>query len=182
MIEAKLKKLSKGHSDLCQAIYRGGPCPFQAEEHTDRCRIHAGIHLVNKYHEEQKYMLRAAKWSARINELANDDQVKTLREEIGVTRMLLEETLNKCTDETELLMYSASILSIVDHIRVLVVNCTRLEDRLGMVLDKSTVLNIAEQISQILTEFIPSDKIIEVSAKITESILAQSQKALGSDL
>src|SRR2546421_361414 len=82
-----------------------------------------------------------AKWQTRLDEFADNDKIKSLREEIGVLRILLEETMSRCHDTNELLLYSNKISELVIKIEKVVASCHRLENATGMLLDKSAALH-----------------------------------------
>jgi hypothetical protein len=153
----------------CQGLGPQGPCNIKAVEGQRFCRMHFGI--GNKHAEKQaarNYRLHA--YQHRVNEFADNDQVKSLREEIGVLRMLLEETINKCKNDTELLLYSNKIADLVIKIEKLVASCHKLEQSTGMLLDRGTVMMLGDVIIQIIGEVCPPDKIQGVSERIIQSI------------
>jgi hypothetical protein len=171
MIVSKMVR-ANGDDDprRCTDSYRDGPCPYIAVEHGTKCQMHGGTQQFEKYERQELFKYRAEKWQEKIAHFAEDDSVKSLRQEIGVARMLLEETLNQCKDATELLVYSTKINAMVDQISKLVVNCTKLEDRLGVVIDKSTVLNLGHQVLEIIKEYVPEDCYELVANRIISTI------------
>lgn len=164
------KRVEPDDPTCCQGVNKNGPCNLQAIEGQRFCRMHFGIgHKQAEKTAARNYRLNV--YQHRINEFADNDQVKSLREEVGVLRMLLEETINKCKNDTELLLYSNKIADLVIKIEKLVASCHKLELSSGSLLDRNTVMIIADVVIQIVGEVIPPDKINEVSARIMDSIV-----------
>lgn len=163
MIEDKLKKVPEDHPNRCQAITGAGQCQYMAfyNEDKDRfernCKMHGGAALAKNAERNYQFI----KYQDRIAHFADSNQVKSLREEIAVLRMLLEETVNKCQNEVDLMIYSNKITDLAIKIEKLVVSCHRLESQLGQTLDKTAVLNIATRMVNIISEHVTDQKIIE---------------------
>lgn len=153
----------------CQGVNKNGPCNLKAAEGQKFCRLHFGI--GNKHAEKtamRNYQLNT--YQHRVNQLADNDSVKSLREEIGILRMLLEQTINMCKSDTELLLYSNKISDLAMKIEKIVASCHKLELSSGALLDKSTVMMLGDVIIQIIGEVCPPDKIQGVSDRIIKSI------------
>jgi len=153
----------------CQGVNKNGACNLKAVEGQKFCRIHFGI--GNKVAEKtalRNYQLNV--YQHRVNQLADNDSVKSLREEIGILRMLLEKTVNLCKSDNELLLYSNKIADLAMKIEKVVASCHKLELSTGSLLDKSTVMMLGDVIIQIIGEVCPPDKIQGVSERILKSI------------
>jgi hypothetical protein len=156
-------------SERCDSVVQSGPCPYLKVPGSNFCPMHQGrsLHELKKK-EVRNY--RLAKWQARINEFADNDQVKSLREEIGIVRMMLEETLNQCQDSTDLLLYSHKISQLVAQIERLVVSCDKLENRMGLLLSKAAVIQLASTYVNIITEHVDDPLIVEaIGTKMLEA-------------
>lgn len=157
----------------CQGLNKFGPCNLQAVAGQRFCRLHFGIgHKIAEQKNVRNYRLN--KYQHRINEFADNDSLKNLHEEIGILRMLLEETINKCQSDTELLLYSTKISDLVVKIEKLVASCHKLELATGQLVDKSTMMFLGDVIIQIIGEVCPPDKIQDVSERIMLSISSAS--------
>jgi hypothetical protein len=152
-MENVLTKEVKDPSLRCQALMHNGTeqCMYRVVEGSTRCILHGGHHAAKRLEEAKikNYQLRC--YQKRVSELSNSDAIKSLREEIGILRMLLETIVNKCEDDNDLLMYAPKIASLAEKIEKLVVSCHRLESSLGFLMDKSTVLNISKEIINIIS-------------------------------
>jgi len=170
MIETKMER-AIDDNNRCTEDYKLGRCPYKPVPHGTKCIMHGGVYEEINYEKAEIFKYRAARWESQINHFADNEGAKSLRQEIGVSRMILEEVLLKCKDSTDLLLYSTKIINLISQIEKLVLSCTKLEDRLGIVLDKGTILNLASQIGQILAEFVPEDQLLEASNRIEAAIL-----------
>ena len=159
----------------CQA--RGdageGQCKFIAVEGFKYCPKHAGPGpMLAEKRKVHQYMLEL--WQTRVDEFAEGEDVKTLRGEIGIMRMMVESIISRCTNAADLHLYSGKIAQLVGQIQTLVVSTDKLETRLGMILDKAGALALGAQIVEIIVSEISdpsiqdrvSNRIIDVVARI----------------
>ncbi|MEA1999533.1 MAG: hypothetical protein U9N61_09490 [Euryarchaeota archaeon] len=93
--------------------------------------------------------------------MADSGGIKSLREEVGILRVILEEMMNQCNDATDLLLYSQRMADLVMKIEKLVSSCDRLENRMGMLLGKDSVLQLAATYVQIINSYVSDPNIIE---------------------
>jgi hypothetical protein len=164
-LEQKLFRCAEDDPNRCQSNVKTGQCPFLAIEGSQYCRMHSGS--VAKLQEKQANIYRLERFQARINQLAEHPKVKSLREEIGILRMLLESVLAKCNDADDLVMYSNKIMEMVGRVEKLVVSCHRIEQSSGELLDKSAVVNFSVQVVQIIADYVGDVSVIE---KISDAI------------
>lgn len=172
MIENVLIKEVNDPSQRCTALIAGNTrqCIYRREPGSEKCLLHAGMAATKKLEEQKIKNYRLHRYQRRVSELADSEGVKSLREEIGILRVVLEEILNSCETTNDLIMYSQKISSIARDIERLVVSCHRLESSLGFLIDKTTVLNISNQIVQVVSSHIKDnhqldtivDQIVEV--------------------
>jgi hypothetical protein len=106
--------------------------------------------------------------------------IKSLREEIGIARVVLQEILNKCETAADMMLYHNQIDKSISTIERLVASCHKLELQLNVTMDKQAVLVIATQMIDAITSTInglddvtlsPSDKNDLISA-ISTSVLS----------
>lgn len=155
--------------NCCKAVTNRGPCNIKAIEGRNYCRVHFGFGAKNEENQKARNF-RLNIYQRRVNDFADNDQVKSLREEIGILRMLLEEVVNKCNNATDLIIASNKIADLAIRIEKLVVSCHKLEQSTGSLLDKTTVLILADTFIQIAGEVIPPDKIDYVSERLMKTI------------
>lgn len=147
----------------CQAITHIGQCQNQKTEHSAYCPVHGGNKAEDRVAAESIRNFRLTKWQARIQNYADSPVVKSLREEIGILRMILEETLQKCENESDLVLQSQHISDLVMKIEKVVASCQILETKTGSVLDKNLLTRVAEEWIKIISELVPTDKMEEIA-------------------
>lgn len=123
---------------------------------------HGGASTIKKQEAESLYRFRVDKYRNRINEIAKSSNVKCLREEIGVLRMLLEERMNSIGDDLgQLILQSGDLSEMVVKIDKLVNSCHNLEAKLGVMIDKTTMLVLTEQIVKIISDEIKDGDVLD---------------------
>jgi hypothetical protein len=166
MIEDKFgDKCEPDDPNRCQSNVQTGQCPYKALPDTKYCIRHGGQVGQKKNEIAAMNGYRLAKWQTRVDQFAEHDQVKSLRAEIGITRMLLEEVINKCETSDQLLMFSGKIADLVTRVEKLVSSCHRIEASTGMLLDKSAALHLASVIVEIISRHVTEDDSIDTIAQ-----------------
>jgi hypothetical protein len=117
----------------------------------------------------RKYKL--AVWQDRVNEFADDDQLKNLNEEIGILRMTLENVLNACLEANDMILYAPKIADLVAKIEKLVVTCHKMEASAGVLLTKKAAFNLASQIVDIVGKHVTDvDAVASIADEIGSAI------------
>jgi hypothetical protein len=160
-------------SERCEGTVETGQCPYNKIEGTKFCSMHGYNKPNDAVVTEIKRNYQLRRFKERVNDLADNDQVKSLREEIGILRMCMEEILNKCEDSTDLLMSSHRIADLAVKIEKLVVSCHKLESGMGMLLSKRAVIQLAGEYVQIINNYITDPEIIE---SISDKMLIATRK------
>lgn len=160
----------------CQAVIPStGQCMEMAET-GDYCRKHAG---ASQYRADKNEVrnYRLGKFQARVEQFADSDKIKSLREEIGLVRMIIEEVVNRCNNSTELILMSGKISSLITQAEKLVNSCHRLEQSTGLLLDKTAILQLAGLIIEIINAHVHDEAVMQdISDKIITAIV-QAQPA-----
>jgi hypothetical protein len=185
MLERKLHRCDPGDPGQCQSGGKYGQCPYlSVEALAERGLLDSytsseveGIHFCPRHHGETKakkqakdrlHDYRLQVWQERVNEFAESANVKNLRGEIGVTRLILQSVLDMAEDPQGLMMYSTRIASLVRQIESLVKSCDRLDARFESVLDEASAMKFASQVVKIISEFVKEPETID---KISEGII-----------
>jgi len=173
------------HPGRCQAVNSQGQCPnlgarLDEDDAAHRgpfCMAHGGNHAVNAQKKERvrNYQLTVARFRAQLDEKADSVGIKSLREEIAILRICLEERLNKCHDAMDLILQSGSISDMVMKINTVVQSCHKLEGSMGHLLDKQAILQFAQAVIGIISREIIDDP--EKINIIADAILSE----LGND-
>jgi len=80
------------------------------------------------------------------------NQIKDLREEIALTRALIETRLNLATNEAEFVASMGILHQYLSTVEKLVSACHRMDSSLGNVLNKASILNLAQELVGIISE------------------------------
>jgi hypothetical protein len=159
-----IEKVEEDSPLRCHGATARGQCINKKMPGSDFCKVHGGVDKVAK---ESLRNYRLTKWQSRVNDKADQDNIKNLREEIGIMRILMETVINACTDENDLMMASAKIADMVGKIDGLVKSCHKLEGSMGHLLDKQAILQFAGQVIGIISKHIED---VEVLNKIADEI------------
>jgi len=154
----------------CQAVRTDGDqCNNLAKAPSNFCMAHGGNRAANAAEKAVVRNYRKSKWLARIQEHADSSGIKCLREEIGILRILMEERLERCDTEHDLIMESQHISDLVVKIEHVVTSCHKLEDKLRYVVDRSALLQFASMVIDIVANIITDEAALEI---IGDRILA----------
>lgn len=169
-MENKFQRCAPDDPNRCQCVGKNGQCPYLSVPGQTRCHRHIGSQLaIDEKKRVKQYRLQI--WQERLDEFAESEQVKSLRDEIGILRLCMENLLNNCKSNMDLIMHSSKISDLAVKLEKLVCSANRLETNMGMLLDKSAALNFAGQIVNIISRHINDPGIIdEISDEIITAL------------
>lgn len=158
----------EGDPERCQNNNGTVQCRYKAIPGKNVCRIHvASSARVEEVQSTRNY--RIAKYQMRLEEFADNPQMKSLREEIGLLRIVLEEVWNSCNgDSNKVIASSNKIADLVTRVEKLVKSCHHLEKSTGALLDKAAAQQMMGRVLSIITEHIEDTEII---GKIADEIV-----------
>ncbi len=159
--------------ERCQAVIpERGQCTWKAMKDSTFCKCHGGNRAAQTAATHRLNNYRLTKFQNNISRLGNSDGVKSLRDEIGILRMLMEERLEKCEDVSDLMLQSHAICDLVMRIEKLVASCHKLEGSMGQLLDKAAILQFAGEVIQIISDVLGEDdsKITEIADGIMAAV------------
>lgn len=161
MIEKKLQRCEPEDPNRCQGVGQHGQCPYRADEGSKYCQRHGSNKTFESQRKRSLNMYRLQIWQQRLEEFAESEQSTSLRNEIAILRITLEQILNKCTTDHELLLYSQKISDLAVKIEKLIASSHRIERSMGQLLDKSTALNFAGQVVDIISQYVEDPAVID---------------------
>jgi hypothetical protein len=126
-------------------------CPNGAEPGSDFCRAHRGNDLTNMK-ATRLYLLAKADDQARLLQFSDHEEIRSLREEIAIARMLVEKRWNLIKTDSDLIMSCGSVNTLLLTIERLVKSAHTIEQNLGVLLGKSAVLSLGQLICHIIIE------------------------------
>lgn len=146
------------------------PCGAEAIDDTIYCAKHGATSVRQALEKKQANLYRIEKYRDRVNHYSEHDKANSLREEIAILRILLEELLNKYTTTDELLLQAGVVGELVCKINALVTSSHKIEVALGELMSKTKVLGMADQMVSVIADVIDnpetvaiiSDKIMEI--------------------
>lgn len=165
----------------CQSGHSNQQCWYKAHNGTKYCPRHGGVAASpNAAIKKQRWNYRLGKWQAKVQEFASSPVLKSLREEIGILKTLLEETVVKCNDSHELLFASQSIVLLVNNIKEVIQASQKLEAQLGQQLSQSELFAIAEELVKVIIETVPDPQVCEqlankIGITLTRSLTSKDQ-------
>lgn len=154
--------------DRCQGVSPSrGQCMNKHHPESEFCLAHGGNRAGQQAEKRRISNYRLAKFQARLERQTDSPHLKNLRDEVGILRMVMEETLNRCQSDFDLLTNSQKISDLAMKITSIVEKCHRLEGSMGQLLDKTTVLRIANQfIGIIVEENLSEEQLDRIASKI----------------
>ena len=174
MNESPVTRCEEDDPNRCQNVGKRGQCINLSVNNGTRCMVHGGNKQLQSQELKSLKNFRLGKWQASIERHASSPQIKTLRSEIGILRILLEERLTKCQDVNDLMMHSGVISDLVMKVDRLVTSCHKLEGSMGQLLDKSALLQFASQIIEVISAELEGED--EKLNNIAEGIVALLQQ------
>jgi len=158
--------------ERCQSITAVGQCGNKVVPNTNFCENHGGCRAEYEQKQKSLRIYRLQQYQERVSELSDHAKAKTLREELGILRILLETVVNDCNgDNKVLLMNSSKISDLVVKIEKVTSSCQRLEFRLGDTLDKTKVIQFADEMVEIISKYITDPKALSaISEELVNSL------------
>lgn len=144
---------------------------YRVVEGAKYCPRHGGSVDMARNKKKAANQYRLSVWKNRLSEFTDNDGVKSLRDEIGILRIVLEEMMNKCSDRNDLLIYSSKISELAVKIEKLVMSCDRLEKNMGQMMDRPSALKFASKVVEIIGRHVESaEQLDSISHEILEEL------------
>lgn len=157
--------------DRCEGVDGHGQCLYKRIPPSKFCPRHGANRAIATSEKEKVRNYNLGKWRAKVQHFADNPEVKSLREEIGILRMMLETILNKCNDDNDLIIYAGKIQELVRDINKVVESCHKLEERTGVLLDKPTILTLGDVLVTIISEHVTDGDALDIIAtKMVEAV------------
>jgi hypothetical protein len=176
------KRVSReDHPDRCGAVGPKGQCQFYRTPNGTMCIKHGGTAQEKAHKREDLEQYRLGKYKARVADFATNPKVLTLRDEIGITRMLLETKLNRWSEADDLIAHSGVILQNITAIQKLVTDCKKLESQMGMLLDRAAIQKLCDGILNVMVRYLDEDQMREVADLVMGEIAAATASRIEMD-
>jgi hypothetical protein len=157
----------------CEFTTATGQCTEEALEGDRYCSLHT--HLDPDKHQKRMYNLLKYKYRTRYEQIGEHESLRSLREEVAMAKMMLEETFNSIHNDSEFLASRADLAHQLATVEKLVSSMLKMEVSMGTLISKPTLLKIASDIVQILLDKLKDVAghellIDEISAEIIKTI------------
>lgn len=119
------------------------------------------LHTASKGTFASQYKIAA--WQSQIDSFMTTDRLVSLRGEIGVMRVIIEDQLNACTDNYALLTQSSVICGHIQKVEKLVASCHKLEQSTGLLLDKEAALQLCQELIRLVGNYVEADDLNRVA-------------------
>lgn len=154
----------------CQAVNKQGQCLNKAVElpnggYGTQCLAHGGNKQQESDRQSSYRNYKLTKWHARLQRHSDSEHLKSLRDEIGILRILMEERLERCKDAHDLILQSGPISDLVMKIERTVTACHKLEGSMGQLLDKQAILQFANEVITVVTNNVTDEQQIDLVAE-----------------
>lgn len=171
-----LVRVEKDDPKRCQAMANGDQCPMKVYEDSRFCILHGGTPRSVNY--DKLYQFKKTKYlqylSQQIDRFTDSKKSKDISEEIGILRVTLQEVLNKVGDgENGIIYYSSQINQLILNIDKLIQSSLKLDQRVGNLLDRKTVINLAQKLMDAIGEEIENPDTLSKIAERFEKILVE---------
>lgn len=181
MADNKFERCAEDAPDRCQATGREGQCPYRAVPGATMCARHGGVQQQQAAARHDLKNYRLTKWKAKVGEKANNPHIRNLSDEIGIIRVMIEETLELVDGPNKMLMYTDKISNLVGQVQRLVETSQKLDERNAELLPRNIIIVIADSIVTILGQYITDpDALLEVGKKICD-VIANAGSVRGAD-
>jgi len=145
-------------------------CKHKKHGLADTCTHHGGVKTDSARQKTSANTYRLTLFQARVNQFSKDPNIKNLRGEIGILRLLIETRLNQCKDDYDLMLQSAAIATLVTQANSLVTSCHRIETLTGHLLDKQSLAEFATNVVEIITNEVDPEQADNIANKIIAAL------------
>lgn len=156
---------------------------FQKIEGSDYCARHGANSQIESQNKKSMYNIKAQEVRARINVLAADPRRYTLDEELGVTRLLIEEVLNNIKPG-EIYKHADSLSSLIGQCQKLVDSALKISAKMRLLMTPEDVNKIIQRLVDVLDDKIEDKELLDGIATdllTTLDAVFDSRQTLGQD-
>jgi hypothetical protein len=163
----------------CQGSASNGQCPFRAVDGSQYCQRHGGSNKTHEKEQLRSYLLTQVDAARRLAQLQDSyDPVRELRDAIAITHHMIEARMNLIRSDADLMVGCSAIKGLVETMNALVSNAVRIEQHLGELLSKQTVLNLGQVVVNVLIDELDGVPHFEaIIDNVTQKLLRQIEVA-----
>lgn len=160
----------------CKADASEGQCTFLAVPGEEYCSIHCRSQNLD-IEKKNLYDFQLTQVGHRIKEFKNHPDSKKLTTELGLIRLLLEQTVNQCEKSYDLVVKVPEIMALVEKIRIVQQANIGIEQKLGDLLSIEQVTEISQLLYDVVTKHIKKH-MKDAALDVLEEIAIEFEQAL----
>jgi len=160
------ERVSEDHPECCES--QG--CINKRLTGAKFCAAHGGNKGADSHAAKLLKNYRLTKFAAEVQEKQGSSEIKSLTGEIGMLRQIIQEQWNSCDDANDLILKSGPISDLFTKLEKLVNSCNNIDKTLGNLIDKEKVVLFAQTIVNIISPYIPEEKLDELNRKIEDAL------------
>lgn len=155
---------------LCVATTAKGPCFNKVDYPGGLCAAHGGNRQKLALEKESIYSRLNAQYKERIKQMTDHTGHYSLKEEVGVLRILLENLLESVqSDPSKLLRMTGPAADLITKIEKLVLSSLRAERYIGGLLSRDQAGRMLQEAVDVIAEEIEDVEILErIAARLSE--------------
>lgn len=135
----------------CRASSPSGQCLNVAEDGSEYCVCHQGVDR-GPARRLRKYQLATAEDQGLLDRYSDDVELKSLREEIALTRVIIQSILRAAKTEVEKTNAYSKVNTHLLTLERLVKTGHHLDQSLGLLVGKSELLSLGKQLYRIVVD------------------------------
>jgi hypothetical protein len=135
----------------CKGSAAEGQCVNVAADGSDYCVACGGVDR-GPARRMRKYLLASAEDQGLLDRYASDDELKTLREEIALVRMMVQRTLATAQTDVEKINAYSKVNTLLLTLERLMKTCHSLEQSLGQLVGKPALLRLGQRLCRIVID------------------------------
>lgn len=133
MREPTVPERAEGDDPRCEAVnVQGATCPYKPVPGSMYCSHHGGrAHELAKVERQKSlYSFHQTQYLQQIEAIESNPRSRSLRDEIGLTRIILQRIIDTCESDNDYILRSGEIQSVIKTLESLM--------KTAFVLDKET--------------------------------------------
>jgi hypothetical protein len=160
-------------SNRCKSSGPSGQCLNRAEDGSNYCTCHCGVNQAPA-RQLRKYMLATAEDQGLLDRYTDDAELKSLREEIALTRVMIQNVVRAAKTEAEKINAYSRVNSYMLTLERLMKTGHSLDQSLGQLVGKADLLALGKQLYQIVI-----DRLVGVSnyEQLVDAIISDMDRA-----
>lgn len=136
----------------CKGAAPDGQCMNEAEHGSEYCKAHGGVDTQND-EDIRSYLLSQADYRRRLAQLQqHQEPIRELKDAIALTHMLIEKRFNLVKTDADVMAACGPLNQLLLTMERLVKSALQLEQNLGSLLTKTSVLNLGQVMVTIIVD------------------------------